>query len=229
MTRRLILSCLACAACAGAGCWFPDIDARIQDSDSLEDFGAVMSIRGIAGSSVAEVVAVFSDARGFATDLEDGRVVAIGGVALDPVGGLGVYSATIPANATYVVTVTDPTRGVQTTQIDAVDDVTITQPAAGETVSLSGFSLQWLGRDSSLDVVLTLSETIFGDEKRREFGPEPDAGGYTFDADDLSIFQQGANLLISVTRIRTQEHINGFGSATLTAEHTQSQTNLPGP
>jgi hypothetical protein len=194
-----------------------------------EDYSATFTISQFAGDDQALVTARFTDARGFDAGLEDGAAVSVGQFDLSPTETRGLYVVAVPAADVYTVTVSDPTRGVQTTEITRPNDFSIIEPADGESASLSGFTLRWTGVDSSLEVSITLAEQIFGENKSREFDPKPDTGSHEFSVDDLSIFQQGAILQITVTKSRQRDDIHGFGASVYSSELTQTGIAEPSP
>ena len=194
----------------------------------LDQADAVVTIRQEDDQTEADVLACFTDNYGRTITLQNGQSVAVNARTLTgPIGGY--YARTVTAADSYTVTVNEPTRGVLDTAIASPGGFTITAPAAGEIVSLQGFTVSWSSPDPELDVGVTLSQTLLGQEQTEEFGPFADSGVCTFDDDDLISFGQGVNLNITVTRIREQLSIDGFNSGELSVEHARTVTATPGP
>ena len=129
----------------------------------------------------------------------------------------------------YAVTVHEPSRGVETTTIAAPGSFDATSPANGGSASLSGFTLTWSNADPNQKIRITLTQTLFGEERSEAFGAVMDTGTMAFSAEDLAEFQQGANLAIALTRINERTVINGFNTGKLTVERSKTLLVTPGP
>ncbi len=220
MLRRLIAACLVLGAFSELRCWLPGSGARLGDAISLDDNNATITISETAGGLEAEVVAVITDSRERLAELESGQTLLVNDEPLAGPDSGGAYRAIIPAAPSYIVTVNDPTRGVQKTTIFRPPAFAITSPVDGTSASLSGFTVAWSGADSSLDVEISLSQTIFGEQRLQEFERTSDTGMRGIEASELGNFQEGADLVIEVTKISRRNNISGFGSAALTSSLT---------
>jgi hypothetical protein len=212
-----------------AGCIIDLIDGGLPVTAPLDQVDATITISQQSQAAEATVVIRMTDSRGRLIRLEDNQAVAVNGQNVSGPDARGEYSQTITAADDYTITVSEPTRGVEETTITTPDDFTITSPTAGASVSLSGFSLAWSNADPALQVEITLTQTIFATENTQTFGPFTDTGSLTLDNDDLRAFQQGANLIITVSRIRQRIGVNGFNSATLSSELWQTVATTPAP
>jgi hypothetical protein len=227
MLKHAFSVMLSLGFCVGVGCVVIDIATQIP----LNQADAVITISQLAGAADATAVAVITDdshSPARTVVLSNGQAVSVNDHALSGPDTADEYVRTIPAAATYKVTVNEPTRGVEDTTIAAPGAFDITAPAAGSTASLSGFTVTWSNPDPALTVRVRLTQTIFGAERDQSFGPFTDTGSLGLGANDLRSFQQGANLLITVTRTKEVHGINGFRSGTLTAELSQTVTVSPG-
>ena len=151
-------------------------------------------------SATATVTADILTLLGLPVELRNGQSVTVNGQTLTPADIAGEYSGTIPVANVYAVTVTEPSRGVQTTSQPAPPDFAITAPSAGGPASLSGFTVSDSNADATLQVSITLVQTLFGVDHRVAIGPFADTGSKVLTAQDLAVFRQGADLAITVTR-----------------------------
>jgi len=226
MLRRTILLGLLAAVSSGVTCQFTTPSETINVP--LDEANAVITISQVAGDTEADVVAIITTGLASAVTLEGDQAVAVNDQALQGPDVLGRYERTITAADTYTVTVSEPTRGVEETTITAPGAFDITAPAAGATVSLAGFNIAWSNPDATLQVRVTLTQTIFGYQRTQSFGPFADTGTLPLSVDQLRLFGQGANLQIALTKINERAGVNGFNSATLSAELTQVVVAVPG-
>ncbi len=235
MYKRATLICLAAGLCTGVTCTirFPDDGngggGGLGLSTPLDQADAVIAINQSGDNTQAEAAARITDGLGLTVQMQDGQSVAVNSQELTGPGSDGLYRQTIPVAGNYTVTVTEPTRGVQDTTIASPAGFVITSPTDAGTASLSGFTLTWSDPDARFTVVIELAQTLFDVEETAEFGPFADTGSQSFDDDDLLDFAQGADLLITVTRINEQSSIAGFNSGMLTIRHSETVSATPGP
>lgn len=211
------------------GCFIDLPGVPLPATAPLDQVDATITITQQSQAGDATVAVRMTDSQGRLIDLQDNQAVAVNGQAVSGPDARGEYGQTVVAAEEYTITVSEPTRGVEETTITAPDDFAITSPTAGSNVSLSGFGISWTNADSALRVEIALTQTIFATENTQTFGPFTDTGSLTLDNDDLRIFQQGANLIITVKRIRERVGVNGFNSATLTSERWQTVAATPAP
>jgi len=227
MVKRSLLAGFSLMMCLGVTC---NISIPGQTTTvTLDEADAVIRISRLATALEADVVADITDSTGTTVELEDNQSVAVNDEELVGPSALGEYSRTITADTTYTVKVTEPTRGVEETSISEPSAFDITAPVTAATVSLSGFTMTWTNPDASLQVRVTLTQTIFGSQRTQTFGPFADTGTLTLDADDLSQFGQGANLQITLTKLNERVGVNGFNVATLSSALAQVVVATPGP
>ena len=86
----------------------------------------------------------------------------------------------------------------------------------------------WSNADASLDVEVTLSQTLFG-QASATFGPYDDTGSLIFDAVDLASFGQGADIVVTVGKINQASSIQGFGVGELSVKRTERLLVSPAP
>jgi hypothetical protein len=146
-------------------------------------------------------------------------------------GTSGTYTRTVLAAGEYLITVNEPTRGVEGTTLAPPPAFDFTGPTAGQTASLSGFTLTWSNPDPTFKVEIVLKQTLDGSEKTRGFSPLVDTGTQTFSAADLADFRTGKSVILNITltKIREQTGINGFKNGTLTGRLTNTEAVTPGP
>ena len=109
----------------------------------LDRADCTMKISQTSTDSQATVIATITDGDGNYVELSDDQAVAVNQRNLSGPGSNGQYTKTVPVSDNYTVTVTEPSRGVENTTIDAPADFEITSPTDGQGVSLSGFTLNW--------------------------------------------------------------------------------------
>ena len=231
--RKYMIFTIVCAGfCAGASCsvscdgspipW-PNVDTELDRAT------CTMRIADNATGGTATATAQISTSTGWPVELGEGQSVQVNNQPMAPTGDSGEYAVTIPAAGTYTVTVTEPTRGVQTTSQPALPDFQITSPTEGGPASLSGFTVSYSNTDAALQVSITLAQTLFGEEHHLTVGPLADTGSRSFTAQELIEFRQGANLSITVTKISQRDGINGFAAGQLSVERTRSVKAGPQP
>jgi hypothetical protein len=235
MWKQFLLVVVSMPFCLGATCGIscrgdgpsaficPGVPVQVE----LDLATCTMRIAQDAGGTDVDVTATITDTWGCPVGLQGGQEVSVNEKAMMGPSNSGAYVQSVPSASKYTITVIEPTRGVETTTVSR-PAFSITSPAKGETASLSGFTLSWTNADANLDVTITLTQTIFDETKRETFGPSEDTGSKTFDFEDLADFQQGADLIIEVTRVATQSTINGFKSAELTVVLSRRVTVSPG-
>lgn len=235
MFKRVALIGLVAGLCAGMTCTiqFPDDGGGGGGGSGLyvplDQADAVITISQSGDNAQADAAARITNGLGLTALLQDGQSVAVNSQTLTGPGGDGHYRRAIPVADTYTITVNEPTRGVLDTTIVSPGGFAITSPAADGPASLSGFTVTWSNPDASFTVLILLTQTLFGEEQTREFGPFADTGSQSFDDDDLMEFAQGADLLITVTRVNEQPDIDGFSSGTLIVRHSETVSTTPGP
>ncbi|MGE3180598.1 MAG: hypothetical protein AB7N71_03140 [Phycisphaerae bacterium] len=200
----------------------------IGGQTTLDRAEAVVSIITPAESTRAQVRLALETPTGAALILNEEQGIEVNGSALREESS-GLYTREIDSADTYRFTVREPTRGVETTTISGPGAFSLLNPPRDGEASLSGFTVTWNGADPELDVVVRVSQTIFGDTATRTFTENSDVGALQLSAADLSDFVQGADLTIAVTKIHRGGSINGIGSTTIRIERTRSRTAVPAP
>jgi len=231
MGRVIALLTVAAGLCMGVTCTITGPGGGTIPgfgSPPLDQTNATIEIDQVAGGASADISAWITDNIGLGVTLDPDQAVLVNDTALAGPNYGGQYAATVPAVALYTVTVREPTRGVQTTEIGA-PLFDITAPAADAPASLSGFAVTWSAADSSLQVIVELSQTHAGAKKTQTFGPFADGGGRTFTATELRSFIQGEKLTITVTKTNTVASIAGFRSGTLTTRVQTIRQVVPAP
>lgn len=214
MLKQVAVLGLAVGFLGGGSCSI-DVNWPSTTDITLDNVQATIRIERALNDDQAVVTATLENAFGRTIELETGQAVEINGVALVGPDEDGVYSAAVDEASSYIVTVREPTRGVEDTVVAAPAAFAITAPAAGGGASLSGFTLEWSGAETGLQTELVLTQTISA-TKTEAFGPFPDDGSWTFDAEDLRGFFQGAPLSVTLTKVREETEVAGFKSATVT-------------
>ncbi len=190
---------------------------------------ATMVISRPVGDNTARVAATIRSQSGRTVRLTAGQSVEVNGVALTRPDAKGEYGATVDAASTYTITVDEPSHGVQNTEIDSPPEFEVTSPAEGGRASLSGFTLTWTKPNDRLQVEIELSQVLAGELVTVTFGPYTDTGEREFLARDLSDLRQGAELVITVTKVNTVNRIAGFDSGTASVRVGATRTVVPGP
>jgi hypothetical protein len=226
--KRLILLSVVMGLCLGVSCTISGPDDNdnggLQGNDNhdatpgrttLDQANATLTIVQEAGGSEADVTAELTDENGVTLELQGEQAVLVNGQALDGPDSDDVYTATIEADSEYVIAVREPTRGVEETTVDAPGDFEVTSPVEGGGAPLSGFTLEWSNPNNLLTVRIKISQTLFGETESVTFGPFTDTGSREFDVADLEPFRQGADLVITVTKINARASVSGFDTATV--------------
>jgi hypothetical protein len=228
MSKQAVLWLLAAGFCTGGACMIsisPDGDSA---GVPLDQATATFLIRP-TDAGQAGVVASIKTRFGQTLVLSQDQSVSVNGVALTGPGEGGLYSATLPLAAAYTITVSEPTRGVQDTVVAAPAEFSISEPADGAAASLSGFALAWTAADPNQKATIALRQTLFEIDRTRELGPFPDNGSANLSAEDLQIFQQGALITVTLTKLSQRTSIDGFSSAKATVELSTSISVNPSP
>lgn len=231
--RKIILLTVVCACfCAGASCSVSCDGSSIpwpSVGTELDRATCTLRIAENATGGTATATAQITSSTGWPVELGEGQSVQVNNQPMTATGG--EYAVTIQVTGTYTVTVTEPTRGVQTTSQTAPPDFQITSPADGGPASLSGFTVSYTNPDASLQVSIVLTQTLFGHENHLAVGPFTDTGSKSFTVQDLDLagFRQGADLSIAVTKISRRDGINGFAAGQLSVERARSVKAKPQP
>ncbi len=233
MWRGILLTIVAVPLCFGAACELscsplppgdpPDTELPLDLADC--ELSIIENLEG----TQAEVTARITDSQSRPVEMSGGQSVVVNGEALAGPDAHDEYVAVIPAAERYEVVVTEPTRGVLTTAIDAPPAFEITSPAEGGDASLSGFTLEWSNPAAEFEVRIALRQAILGTSRQTTGGPVADAGSFEFSAADLAVFQQGADLVIIVTKAAELDAINGFDGGTLSVIRPVRATVNPAP
>ncbi len=197
--------------------------------DPLDQVRATISIHEAAGATQSDVRVRLQGARGGDHVLSAGQALSINGQSLGAPSGDGTYALMLPSATAYLVTVTEPTRGVETTTLTGPADFAITAPTDGQSASLSGFTLTWSGADPAFKARVLLSQSLFGEARTKDFAEADDGGALNISAGDLAAFRQGANIAIAVTKRATINAINGLGATTVQIERTRRISIVPTP
>lgn len=221
---------VAAAGVLGGSCavFGPDgivIDTRIP----LDRLRVEIRIEPAETPGQVRATALFSDTLGRAVLLGDDQSVTLNGEPLRPVGFGPAHAASLPWAAAYDVTVREPTRGVETTRVPGPEAFEITAPGVGGAVSLLGFQLEWSGADAGQEVEIEIAQTFGGRRAVARFGSETDTGRRVLEAADLRKFVQGADLEITVRKLRSSAAVAGFRSAAVTVEVVAERVATPRP
>jgi hypothetical protein len=219
-------------SCVGVNNPPPDAGGTTSTSGPLhlplDQVNAAISIIHSPDDTTAAVTAHLTNNAGTAVVMQNGQAVNVNTTALDGPDGTGAYTAIIPRAESYVIKVNEPTRGVGDTTVNPPTAFTITSPTSQATASLSGFTVTWSGAASSGSARLTLDQAL-SPAVHQEFDIGADTGSHAFTAADLSSFAQGAPLILTVVRSRTQQAIQGFASSTVELDRQQQESLTPGP
>jgi hypothetical protein len=237
MSKRICLLMLAVVPLTGVTCSV-DFDPLgvIPGGTTLDRARVTLAILQGATSSEATVDARIETTRGDTITLDEGQDVLVNGRSLVGPNEDGRFTRTIGANTLYTITITEPTRGVESTQISAPGAFVIIEPGQGAAASLSGFTVGWSNPDPALSVRITLTQTLFGQTRTREFGLFPDTGSFALTAADLGPqsasdpgFQQGAALIVRVAKFNTIAEINGIRDGYAQVEIFTAVNVIPAP
>jgi hypothetical protein len=233
MLRCMFVCSAVLSLCLGVGCTLvpdggPDGDPNTPDgggawtttvTTTLDNASAAIRVAQNVGAAGAEVTATLTDSRGRGVLLTADQYIRVNGVDLVSTGA-GHYAALIPAAPEYLLSVREPTRGVEETSIDTPGDFAVASPAPGAGASLSGFALAWSAPNNHLDAEVHLSQTLFGNTQTVSFGPFEDQGSRAFTAQDLVNFRQGAELGVVLTKVNKTETVAGFRTGSLSVALT---------
>ena len=229
MVKRMILLSVVIGLCLGVSCTIIPDGVLPGTSTPLDKANATITITEAPGATSADVAADIADSAGRTVLMTTGQAVSVNGMMLTGPDAVGEYTASVPMTDTYAIRVQEPTRGVQTTAIDAPATFVITAPAAGGAAPLSGFTLQWSNANDRLQVEIRIAQVVLGDTSSQKYGPFTDTGTRQFLAADLvPYFVQGADLTITVTRF-SQTPVAGFSSGTASVRVSASETVVPRP
>lgn len=230
MKRITVCSCLVSLIAVSAGvsgsCSFGG-GLILFTSAPLHQTDCTITISEVQGAADAAVEASVMDGSRYVR-LQSDQSIQVNDTALDGPASGGSYDATIDAANQYVVTVTEPTRGVEDTIIDAPADFAITSHADGDGASLSGFVLTWSNADAALEIELHITQRILGRDHEKTLSADEDTGTMNVSAADLSQFQQGADVTLTLTKIRETDSVAGFASGLLQARKSVSLALTPG-
>lgn len=196
---------------------------------------AKIVIRGEAGAANVTVVMTIEDGDGADLELMDGQAVRVNGVELVATDDAGRYEATVPESATYVIRVEEPTTGVDETTVNAPAEASLTAPAAGATVSLSGgFNLLWDQADANAEARVVIVQAQPGGTVTKAFGPATDDGEFSLTGADLVGLTYSApptdedKLNVTLTRAREYTTVAGLRSAEVAVEVAETVVLTPG-
>ncbi len=227
MTRKRLFCCLALLAfAAGSDC---TINISFDGDAPLTDAVAFITID--RADDEPDVTVLADITLGFAgLDLGDDQGIRVNGRELSATGPSGQYGAIIDAATQYLISVREPTRGIEETTVSPPPDFQITSPADGAAASLSGFVLQWSGADPALLVQVRLTQILLDDPLELDLGVFEDSGSVEITSAELQDagFGQGADLIIELTKINEFD-VAGFRSGTAHVRRTKSITIDPGP
>ncbi len=236
MIRRLALLVAIVSTCTGVRCtisgpgldpndpWYPPGWYVPLDEASVE-----VTIRQVVDGESAAVTAVIETAGGSLIQLDEQQELEVNRVELTGPNGAGYYTAEIPVAREYTLTVTEPTRGVEETTVEAPAEFEITSPAFGGGASLSGFTLEWSNPEQGVQVRLTLSQTVFGDTQTKQLGPFTDSGQLVLTAADLRDFVQGEDLELTISKTRSERDPAGVAQGALSVRVSLLWTLSPRP
>ncbi len=231
MKRFTVCSCLLMLASASAGvsgsCSFGG-DFVLFTTAPLHQANGVITISEVQSSNNADVEAEITEGSRH-VELEGTQSVAVNGTELSGPDSDGEYEATINGATQYTVTITEPTRGVEDTTIDAPADFAFTSHAEGDNASLSGFTLMWTPAEAGLKVEVRITQRILGRDHEETIESDEDTGTLDITAADLSVFQQGADLTLTLTRINEIDDVAGFATSLLQVRKSVSLSLTPGP
>lgn len=206
MLKKLCLLGCVLPLCSGQVC---DVNVNTSTGSPLRDADATIVISRGSTSDRAHVTARIT--RGFSgVRFEDGQKVEVNEEVLD--GERGDFGATVDASELYVISVFDPRRGTDKTNISEPVEFNITSPADGGDASLSGFTLRWSDADPSLEVDVEITQEILGESLSLELSSDSDTGELAVSAADLADggFGQGVPIVITVTKTNRVNNVAGF-------------------
>ncbi len=228
MNRKHLFSCLVLLVFAsGSDC---TINVSFDDDAPLTDAVALITIDRTDDDPEVTVLADIS--LGFAgLRLGEDQRIRVNGRELTSTGPSGQYGALTDAAAQYIISVREPTRGIEETTVSPPLGFQITSPADGAAASLSGFTLQWTGADPDLLVRVKLTQILLDDPLKLDLGVFQDSGSVELTSAQLQDagFGQGADLTVELTKINEFDDVAGFRSGAAHVRRTKSITVAPGP
>lgn len=225
MRKHLSLFACAIVACSGQTC---GININPIQRVPLNDADAEIRIFREIDDATARVEATITS--GFAlVRLDDDQNVAVND--RDLLGDRGDYARTIDAADAYDISVSDPRRGTDHTEIEEPASFEISMPGEGGDASLSGFTIEWTNADAALDVDVKITQVLLGESLSLELDRVPDVGAIDVTSRQIAEagFGQGRDLKITVTRIRTNSNIRGFRDGKAFCELSTSINVTPTP
>lgn len=234
MRKQVVLGLLAAGFCTGVTCTIVPADPNSGGYYSttrvaLDEADADMMIAVAADGTEADVSLSLLDRYGRVVDLHSEQAIEVNEEELSGPSAGGSYTTTVAAASEYTITVREPTRGVQSTVVEAPTSFEVTSPAEDGPASLSGFALNWSQAEESLEVRITLRQTFAGSTETASFGPFVDTGSRTFSASDLRDFVQGADLDITVEKTRVVTGVAGFDEGAVRVQVAAARTVSPRP
>ncbi|HOA74020.1 MAG TPA: hypothetical protein PL151_17195 [Phycisphaerae bacterium] len=230
MLRRTSLVALIAVTCTGVSCQItvPD-DGTGPGYIQLDRVTGDITITAAMPDTSAVVTASLRR-NGLPVVLHDGQEITINGSPLQGPSLNGLYTVTVPRAAAYVIRVVEPTLGTNETTVQAPADFSISTPAAGETVSLSGgFDLTWTHATPEVTTVAVLTQVLTS-LAVETLGPFPDDPAFRqITATDLMKFRQGANMTIKLSKTAQVNGIGGLAGGSVRVELSQSTSVVPGP
>lgn len=236
MRTRLLFLLIGVPLCIGASCDISCFPGGIGPtpnpgvSIALDQANCVMTITQEPGKSEIEITAVITSNAGEPVALDTDQAVTVNGDALVATDTPGVYTHTMDEDSEYVIRVVEPSIGVKVTTIDAIDEFTITSPEFEDPASLQGFTLEWSNPNPNLTTQIRMEQTLFDADNPEvvNLSEQVDTGSRVLSADDLATFRQGADIVITITKMYQQNLINGFATAEFTLEFANRGLVTPG-
>ncbi len=235
LTRFGAVQCLA--LCLGASC---QVNVLPDDENTapLDQVTGTLNITQNASTNAGSATLALA-AGGEPLVLSEGQSVLIDGAALASPTLVEPFTRTITPAGQHTVTVSEPTRGVESTTILMPTSPAISAPAPSEMVSLSQpLIIAWTPTDAGGSAEISLAQTTgVAGTQTRTFQVAVDTGTTTLTAADLAGLVHGSlngqlvTLQITVSRIRSAQAttINGLAAATLTTRSSTTMTVIPGP
>ncbi len=213
----------ACLVIAGAGCPTDDWLGGTE----LDRLDCTMAI--VEQADQVNVTAAITRNLGVPVELTDGQAVEVNGQPLTGPNADLKYTASVARSNTYVIRTVEPTRGVLDTTVHAPPVITITSPSNGQEVSLSGFTVTWSNPDPDLSSRVRLRQTLLGQTREFVSDVRADEGEITLTAANLANFQQGADIEVTVQRIRQASAIQGFNTGQVSVARSAIVQCVPAP
>lgn len=194
----------------------------------LDRVRAVIDIEQDVDAGSAALRVELRDRLGRLVRLSADQTIEIDGSPLSA-GTNGIFERSLPIAESYAITVREPTRGVESSTIDAPGAFAIVSPALGAVASLQGFELTWNGVDGSQTVEVRLRQDVLDRVRTERIDDESDDGGLSLGLLDLDNFVQGAPIEIEFSKITQQTTIAGLDAAEVTVRRTIGWSVTPGP